>query len=100
MFEDAESLWESAVDELDVRFIDGQPYMSAHTVDKVNDSVSAILRMATQATGDEEMEMMLDMVNGAVFVMKIWQDIHDELCVRAETRAIPDTVPTDLVEKD
>lgn len=99
--EDFETQFQGAVDTLDVKYIDGTAYMSVHTVDIINSSMLDAIDTIMQ-TGESIGQELIhpQMLNGAVWVMSVWKQVHDELDLRSEVQEMPDTVPTDLLDND
>lgn len=91
-----EGMYQEAIDTLDVKYIDGEAYMSIHTVDVINQSLLSIIDLAIEAgiaseQGNGEELMSKDLVQGALWVMTVWKHLHDELGLRAEVTTLPDT---------
>ena len=91
----------NAVDTLDVKYIDGQAYMNIHTVDIINEALLTVIDVAIEAglkaeQGEGEELLSKDLVQGSMWVMMLYKQVHDELAVRAEAKSLPDTVPDDL----
>lgn len=102
MFDDFEEQYQSAIDTLDVKYDDdGHPYISIHTVDLINNSIAEVIGAAMEANEAAGHDIVPeDTFEGAVWVMAIWKQLHDELCLRGEVKQMPDTVPTDLLDED
>lgn len=96
MFDEYEQMYQEAIDGLDVKYIDGEAYMSIHTVDIVNQSFMNVVDHAAELAERDEPTLPYDAVQGMLWVMQIWQNIHDELEIRAETKSLPDTIPEDF----
>jgi hypothetical protein len=94
-----EEYYQKAIDSLDVKYVDGIAYMSIHTVDIINDSLMEVVNSAIESAENGSPTMPIEAVNGMVWVMAIWKNLHDELDVRAEVTVLPDHVPTDLLDK-
>lgn len=102
--ETTNQMFDEAINSLDVKYIDGHAYMSIHTVDAINESLLTVIDLAIEAgiaaeEGHGEEIMSKEMVQGALWVMTVWKHLHDELDVRAEAKALPDT-PASLVDDD
>lgn len=91
--EDEERLYQEAVDMLDVKYIDGEAYMSIHTVDLMNANFMDVIDAAQDASERGVPTLPPDAIHGMLWVMTIWRQLHDELEIRAETLNLPDTVP-------
>jgi hypothetical protein len=101
MLEDWDEQYQGAVDTLDVKYHEGIAYMSIHTVDIINTSLMEILDYAIEASEEANEEFITpDIINGALWVMRVWKQLHDELDLRAEVTEIPDTVPPNLLNED
>jgi hypothetical protein len=94
-----EEYYQKAIDSLDVKYVDGIAYMIIHTVDIINDSLMEVVNSAIESAENGSPTMPIEAVNGMVWVMAIWKNLHDELDVRAEVTVLPDHVPTDLLDK-
>lgn len=94
--DDYEQMYQSAVDDLDVKYIDGVPYINIHTVDIINESLLTMIEHSEKIAASGGPGLPEETVQGLLWVMHIWGNLHDELEVRAETMAIPDHVPDDL----
>jgi len=92
-----EQFYQEAVDSLDVKYIDGIAYMSIHTIDIINESMMSTIDKLNEfgINGEQVPE---GLTKGAFWVMMIWQQLHDELDIRAEVSELPDTIEglTDL----
>jgi hypothetical protein len=73
--------------------------MIIHTVYIINDSLMEVVNSAIESAENGSPTMPIEAVNGMVWVMAIWKNLHDELDVRAEVTVLPDHVPTDLLDK-
>jgi hypothetical protein len=103
-FEGMEDMYKEAIDGLDVKYIDGEAYMSIHTVDVINRSLLSVIDIAIEAgidaeDGIGEELMSKDLVQGALWVMTVWKHLHDELGVRAEVATLPDN-PGQLLDEE
>jgi len=91
-----EKMYQSAVDGLDVKYIDGTPYMSVHTVDIINNSLMTMIETAEDLAESDGPHLAPETIDGLLWVMNIWSTLHDELELRAAAQSIPDHVPDDL----
>lgn len=93
MFDEYEQMYQEAVDGLDVKYIDGEAYMSIHTVDIINDSIAHVVTHQEGLAEKGLPEIPDEAIQGILWVMSVWAGLHDELEVRAEATKIPDTIP-------
>lgn len=99
LFEEFDERYQEAIDTLDVKYVDDDAFMSVHTVDAINHSLMTVMEIALEAQEETGEEIISDdMIQGAVWVMGVWKQLHDELVLRSEIKSIPDTVPDDLKE--
>lgn len=99
--EEFDNVYQSAVDSLDVNYRDGIAYMSIHTVDVINGTLLDVIEIAANAVDPVTGQplMSAEMERGAIWVMTIWKQLHDELDLRAEVDQMPDT-PEALIDDD
>lgn len=85
--------FEEVVDQVDCKYEDGIAYMSVHTIDTMNSTIAHVVDDMHQAgIVDFEEETM----NVLIWVMTMWQGLHDALDLEAAKRSIPDT-PEELL---
>lgn len=100
MFDEPEQQWQDSIDMIDAKYIDGEAYLNVHTIDLVNASLLLILDATSKVTAEvgEDLQSVNDTIAGALWVMNIWKDVHDEISLRAEVAELPDTIEglTDL----
>lgn len=84
--------FEDALDEIDVIYKGGIAYMSIHTIDRMNMTIAQVVdEMHEQGIVDFSDET----VNTLVWVMTMWQGLHDTLDLEAARHDMPDT-PAEL----
>jgi hypothetical protein len=93
VFDEYEQMYQEAIDGLDVKYVDGEAYMSIHTVDIINESLLNVVEQAAEAARSGEPTVPFETVQGMLWVMSVWASVHDELEVRAEATTIPDIIP-------
>lgn len=96
-----DGIYQEAVDSLDVKYEGGIAYMSIHTVDVINGTLLDVMDIVANAVDPDSGKTLMsaEMQRGAIWVMTIWKQLHDELDVRAEVSELPDT-PETLVNED
>lgn len=80
--------FEEVVDHIDAKYEDGIAYISIHTIDRMNSTIATVVdQMNEQGVVDFSDETY----NAIVWVMTMWQQLHDIMDLEAAKRSIPDT---------
>lgn len=96
--DEKDEIYQSAVDELDVKYIDGRAYMNVHTIDVICGVLENTTQLVAEKLQSRGEELPPGFINGVTLCLDAWYQLHDELVVRETVQNIPDFVPEDLKE--
>ena len=84
--------FEEIVPLLDIKYEDGNAFMSVHTVDQMNEFIA---QLVDEIQTREVVQLSDQTVAAVMWIMSLWQKLHDAIDLEATARNIPDT-PEDL----